>query len=175
MKTLWILTVLTIALAGQSSASAQGPHWGYHDRGPCAGSCGEGVGMPFGRGMGERRGGGEGFMDALEEIDLSNEQIDKIKAIRENAHKLNIPLRGQLELKQVEIRELMNGDKPDKEKVAARIKEMEAIKVQMDVNRSNAHIDVISQLTKDQRNKIEKEMFGRGGPGKKKMKRFMED
>lgn len=114
-------------------------------------------------------------MDALEEIDLSNEQIDKIKAIRENAHKLNIPLRGQLELKQVEIRELMNGDKPDKEKVAARIKEMEAIKVQMDVNRSNAHIDVISQLTKDQRNKIEKEMFGRGGPGKKKMKRFMED
>ena len=114
-------------------------------------------------------------MEALEEVDLSNEQIDKIRAIRENAHKLNIPLRGQLELKEVEIRELINGDKPDKEKVAAKIKEMETIKAQMHVNRSNAHIDALNELTKDQRNKMEKEMFVRGGPGKKRMKRFMED
>lgn len=168
MKNLWIALIL--ALITEGGLQAQGPRWDSDDH-----TCFRSFGDAMGPMMWEKRHRGESFMDALEEVDLSNEQIDKIKSIRDNTHKLNIPLRGQLELKQTELRELMTADKPDRDKVSAKIKEMETVRTQLQINRTNAHIDMLAVLSKEQRDKLERELFDRGGFGKKRMKRFLED
>jgi Spy/CpxP family protein refolding chaperone len=64
----------------------------------------------------------------------------------------------------------MDTDSPDKEKIAAKLKEIEALKTQLKINRVNGMIDFRNILTKDQREKLEKMRMGHRGMGGKKMK-----
>jgi len=91
----------------------------------------------------------------IKELSLSKDQMDKIKKIRTDAQKKNIPLKGDLQLKSIEMRELIDSDSPDKDKIAVKIKEIDGIKTQMKINMTNAKIDVKGVLTKDQRDKLE--------------------
>jgi Spy/CpxP family protein refolding chaperone len=114
------------------------------------------MGMP-GRGM------------LADELNLSKDQMDKIKKIRNTARKQNIPIKGDIELKRIELKELMDTDSPDKEKIAAKLKEIEALKTQSAIIRVNGMIDFKNILTKDQREKLEKMRMGHRGMGGRKM------
>ncbi len=139
------------------------------------GPCGPGTGPRHGMGMGFHGSPGGPWMNELRELDLSKEQIDKVQEIHRNAMKQNATLHGQKEKLEIELRELMDVEKPDKDKAAAKIKEIEAIHTQMRVNHTNARIDMLGVLTKDQRDKLEEELFEARPFGKKKFRRFMED
>ena len=88
-------------------------------------------------------------------------------------------MKSDLQLKSIDLRELMDSDNPDKDKIAAKIKEIDGVKTQMKINMTNAKIDIKGVLTKDQRDKLEQmRMERRMGPfmEKRKMKKFkMED
>jgi Spy/CpxP family protein refolding chaperone len=126
-------------------------------------------------------GGGAGMdlpgpMMLPDELNLSKDQMDKIKKIRHTVRKLNIPIKGDIELKRMDLRELMDTDTPDKEKIASKLKEIESLKTQLSINRINGIIDFKSLLTKDQREKLEKMRMGRHFMGERKMmmRRHME-
>lgn len=114
-----------------------------------------------------------------DEINLSKEQIEKIKKIRSNAKKSNIPLNSDIQLKQMELKDLMDADSPDKAAVAAKVKEIDALKTQIKLNHMNARIDCRNVLTKEQKEKMEqlrgkhRMMFFDGGKRKFKFHREM--
>lgn len=116
---------------------------------------------------------------AVEKIDLSKEQKDKIRKIRGDAKKQNITLRSNLELKQIELRELLDAENPSKDQIAAKVKEIEGVKTQMKMNHINARLDCRNILTKDQREKMDQMRSERrdrwhekGGRKAMKFKRF---
>lgn len=92
---------------------------------------------------------------AAEKVDLSKDQKDKIRKIRGETKKQNITLRGSLELKQIELRELLDAENPSKEQIAAKVKEIESLKTQMKMNHINARLDCRNILTKEQREKMD--------------------
>ena len=114
-----------------------------------------------------------------EELNLSKEQTDNIKKIRSAAKKQNIPLKSDIQLKEIELKDLMDADSPDKTAVSAKIKEIDALRTQIKINRMSARIDCRNVLTKEQKEKMEqlrgqrKMMFFEGGKRKMKFKREM--
>ena len=120
-------------------------------------------------------------MFAPDDLNLTKEQLDKIKKIRSSSQKSNIPLRSDIQLKQIELKDLMDADAPDKSAVAAKVKEIDALKTQIKLNRMNARIDCRNVLTKEQKEKMEqmrgkhRMMFFDGGKKKFKFHRKMRD
>ncbi len=94
-------------------------------------------------------------MFAMKDLNLTKEQTDKIKSLRTSLKKQNIPLISDLKIKRIEKKEIMDADKPDKDKVSAKIKEMESIRTKIHTNRAVTHIEVMNVLTKEQREKME--------------------
>lgn len=121
--------------------------------------------------------------DAQKDLNITKEQREKMKKIRQDAKKANIPLKSQLELKGIELKELMDAETANKDAIAAKIKEIDAVKTQIKINSVNARIDSRNVLTKEQREKIEqmkneRHMMWMGdGPGRPKMKmrKFLRD
>lgn len=137
------------------------------------------MGMDIGQAFGWHHGIGMDQGGMPEELNLTKEQTDKIKKIRSAAKKQNIPLKSDIELKEIELRDLMDNDNPDKAAVAAKIKEIDALRTQIKINRMNARIDCHNILTKEQKEKMEqwrgqhRMMFFDGGKKKMKFKREM--
>lgn len=100
-------------------------------------------------------GGMEMMLPDDDELKITKEQRDKMRQIRDAARKQNIPLEADVKLKRLELRELMRAESPSKEKVASKVKEIDAIKTQIKINRMNSRIDVRNVLTKEQRDKLE--------------------
>jgi Spy/CpxP family protein refolding chaperone len=123
-------------------------------RGPCGG---------MGSGSCDRMGRGPmGLIHRFaDELKLTKEQIDQIKTLHQGYVKKNIPLHSDLQLKHVELKELMDTDKPDKGKVEAKIKDIESVRTKIHVNRLNEKIDVQDILTKEQKEQLEKMKFER--------------
>lgn len=96
-------------------------------------------------------------MLAMKDLNLTKEQTDKIKSLRIGLKKQNIPLISDLKIKRIEMKELMDAEKPDKDKVTAKIREMESIRTKIHTNRAVMHIDVMNVLTKEQREKMEQQ------------------
>lgn len=96
-------------------------------------------------------------MLAMKDLNLSKEQTDKIKSLHTALKKQNIPLNADLKLKRIEMKELMDAEKPDKDKVTTKIKEMESIRTKIHTNRAVTHIEVMNVLTKEQREKLEQQ------------------
>ncbi len=113
--------------------------------------------------IGQACGGGDRMMlHGMKDLNLTKEQKDKIKSLHIATKKQNIPLMSDLKIKRIEMKELMDAEKPDKDKVAAKIKEMETIRTKLHTNRATTHIDVMNVLTKEQRDKFEEQRCFRG-------------
>lgn len=128
---------------------------------------GQGMGFHFGWQDGDDDfdpacGGDDHMMLCDKELGLSKEQRDKIKSLHLALRKQNIPLMSELKLKRIEMKELMDAEKPDKDKVTAKIKEMETIKSKLHINRATTRIDVMNIYTKEQREKLEEHRCMRG-------------
>lgn len=114
-----------------------------------------------------------GCLMGMQELKLSKEQKDKIKTLRTEMKKKNIPLISDLKLKRLEMKELMDAEKPDKDKITAKIKEIESIRTKIHTNRALSHVEVLNTLTKEQREKLEqKRCCGKKDRPMKKMKKY---
>lgn len=129
---------------------------GYAQRG-----CGFGPGHGFGDGPGF--GDRPGILAKAEALDLKPEQIKKIKAIRLNVAKETVRLRSELELKQLELRELMSADDPDIRRIEAKIDEIAPLRTELQKKHIEHRLAMRDVLTPEQKTKLEL-MRGPGKP-----------
>ncbi len=147
--------------------------------------------MPMFEFRGESDGDAAGMEMMLpddDDLKITRDQREKMRQIRQDVKKKNIPLEADIKLKRLELQELMRADAPSKDMIAAKVKEIDAIKTQIKLNRMYGHIDARNVLTKEQRDKVREmrsmhnrrwnrfhEMHGlEGREGPRKMKRFMQ-
>ena len=122
---------------------------------------GFGDGPRFGRGPGMcqepgfGQGDGPGILAKAEALELTTEQIKKIKAMRLDMAKEKIRLRSELELKQLELRELMSADEPDIRRIEAKIDEMAPLRTELQKKRIEHRLAVRNVLTQEQKAKLE--------------------
>ncbi len=98
-------------------------------------------------------GGHHGMMllECAQKIGLEQAQTDKIKSIHLDSRKQIIKLQADLEIAQLELKELMHSDSPVKSKVNRKIDELSQLKAKIHKNEAGAKIDVMSILTTEQK------------------------
>ena len=119
-----------------------------HD-GPMGMHGGMGGGM-FGPEGALLRGGGR----LAEELNLSNTQRERLRAIGETLERKRIRLRADLELAQLELRSAMRGDSPALTELESRIDTVTRIQGEMMKAGVSARLDARKVLTPEQREKL---------------------
>ncbi|MGH2569310.1 MAG: Spy/CpxP family protein refolding chaperone [Bacteroidota bacterium] len=107
-----------------------------------------------------------GMMDRL---NLSDDQRNQIEKLRTDFQKQQIPQRGKVETAQIELRELLRAENPDKAAIEKKINELAQLRAQLSVARVNQMFAVRNVLTPEQQKMIRdgmRERFreGFGGP-----------
>lgn len=133
-----IATALVILLAGASLVMAQPPD----DMGP-----GMGPGMRMGPGM----GCGSGMLSAL---DLTPEQTEKIRSLRETLERDITPLKAQVFERKAEVRLLWLQTEADAEQIKAKEKEIHDLKWQIKEKFTDFRLAVRGELTPEQLTKL---------------------
>jgi Spy/CpxP family protein refolding chaperone len=119
-------------------------------------------------GVRERHHGRRMFGDPermRKELDLSDEQIDKIEAINDKYFEEHKKIRDKIRPKMRTLRDLLVEDKVDLEKVRAVLKEISEYQIENRMLLIRQHIEIETVLTKEQRDKVRRdrhEMFERG-------------
>jgi len=142
-----LMVVALLATAGLAMAQGWGRGMGYGP-GPCAGY-GPGSGMGYGP-MGS----------SGPALNLTAEQNQKIQAMRESFFKESLPLRNEMQIKQLELRTLWAQTNPDQEKILAKQKEINALRAQMQEKATKNRLEMRKVLTPEQQAQL-----GAYGPG----------
>jgi Spy/CpxP family protein refolding chaperone len=98
--------------------------------------------------------------------DLTPDQQDKMDALRAAHLKEMMPLRTDLQLKEIELEALWRADEPDAKKIVAKVKEIGDIREKMEVARINHMFDCRKLMTPEQLKAMKKMGMGRGMMGK---------
>ncbi|HIE27154.1 TPA: periplasmic heavy metal sensor, partial [Candidatus Poribacteria bacterium] len=117
------------------------------------------VSIAFSRGGGRR---GRGFRPGLgrepgivkqapERLNLTEEQQEKLQALRTDFAKAALPLRNEIQIKSLELRQLWIADELDEGAIVAKSKEISALRTQLQENMIYHRLDVAKILTKEQR------------------------
>ena len=124
------------------------------------------IAMAGQHGKGEKTGPGCGMNPpALSALNLTDEQSEKIRALRQSHEKDILPLRTQLFTKRAEMRLLWMETNPDSKKIKAKQKELHELKGQLQEKNMDFRFAVSEILTPEQRSKLLQKRFGRhGGP-----------
>jgi len=142
-----LMVVALLATAGLAMAQGWGRGMGY---GP-----GPGAGYGPGSGMGYGPMGSSGPA-----LNLTAEQNQKIQAMREGFFKETLPLRNEMQIKQLELRTLWAQTNPDQEKILAKQKEINALRAQMQEKATKNRLEMRKVLTPEQQAQL-----GAYGPG----------
>ena len=113
---------------------------------------GYGPGMMGGNGPGMMGGYGAGGMFAA--LNLSDEQREKISAIQEAQRKKNWATMGEVRAEQFKLRGLYGADKLDADKLVAQQKKVDELRQQMLKSRVEAHNQIATVLTPEQRKQL---------------------
>jgi Spy/CpxP family protein refolding chaperone len=134
--------------------------------GPRRGGPGERGGWE--RGRGEFRGGRgrHGFElsrllsspEMQQKVGVSAEQVAKIRTQETAFRKSSIQQRADLEIKQLDLRELMAADKPDRAAIDRKLQEVSASRLAMDKSRVDFRLNMKDALTPEQREKLKAAM-----------------
>jgi Spy/CpxP family protein refolding chaperone len=138
MKKIFVAVVMVAALAAAGLVMAQGSgegHWmerghGFHSRGD--------------------RSAGPGRWDAL---NLSPDQVGKIKALRESFFKEKIPLQNDLMRERLELKVLWMQTNPDEQKILAKQKEIDTLRAQIEEKAIQNRLEMRKILTPEQQAK----------------------
>ena len=102
---------------------------------------------------------------ALSCLNLTEEQSEKIRALRQSHEKGILPLRTQLFTNRAEMRLLWMETDPDSEKIKAKQKEIHKLQGQLQEKNMDFRFAVSDILTPEQRSKLLQKKFGRhAGP-----------
>jgi Spy/CpxP family protein refolding chaperone len=158
-----VSTMIAVAALFLCVAPAQAQKGGPGMGGPGVG--GPGMGGP---GMG---GPGMGKMFRPEMIDMLASELgvadNVVKQIKDKAYKADqeaIKLRADLDSGRLEMRRLMDEDKPDVAKVMKQVETVGAVETELKKNRIRLLLSVRELLTPEQRKKLQKHMAERMGP-----------
>jgi Spy/CpxP family protein refolding chaperone len=158
------ILVIGAALAAASSiAGAQGPGYGYgpgmmgggYGPGMMGGGYGPGMMGGYGRGPGMMGPGASfGGTAPLAALDLTDEQRDKIAALREENRRKNWDAMGKVRSEQFKLRQMYNADNVDPQAAAEQQKKVDDLRREMLVSRLETHKQVLGVLTPEQRKQL---------------------
>lgn len=140
----------------------QGPGQG----GPMAGRPGPRMGRQGRIGFGMRRPGmgGPGPQQALaERLGLTQEQKTKLHQLSLESRKVAVRTRADLEIKQMELHELLSADNPDRAQTDRKLREIADLRYTQEKSRVDERIAFQQLLTPEQRTKLRQ--FRESGPG----------
>ncbi|MBD3337200.1 MAG: periplasmic heavy metal sensor [Candidatus Eisenbacteria bacterium] len=122
-----------------------------------AAACGRGHHAPRAPGMGEGGCGHDRGMGLMRLESLTDEQRDKLAALRDAAQKEMISLRSDLAALRVDLRAVMREDEPDRAKAAELARRMGELRGKIQARRLTLRIDMGGLLTGEQKAEL-KEM-----------------
>ena len=145
--------VAMLILLAAPSLWADEPHGGPKEQGKDYGGHGDG--------MKGRHGGPGHFLRHLlmhqKDIGLSDDQVNKIKAIQLELDKTRIRTEAEMEVSQRELHEMVRDDKSDLAAIEAKLKQGANLEVGLHLAAIKAKRDALALLTPEQREK-EKEI-----------------
>ena len=107
-----------------------------------------------------------------ERIGMTPEQAQKIRTETFDFRKAEIRDRADLQVKFLELRELMSAETPDRGAINSKLEEVSAARLTQAKAAVNFHLDMKAALTPDQKLKLQEmrkqffqHRFGPGGPG----------
>jgi len=179
-----LLAAAMVSWAQESAPQAAGPGEGQHQFGGQH-QWGDGAyrfaggqfGGPEGQRMGWQRGGrrgsggGAGFLRMAENprvrqyLGLTDEQVGRLHRIGVDEQKASVQMRADLELRHIELRELLRADNPDHDAIMAKLDEVNALQGKMAKQRVETMLSARSVLTPDQIKKVKTFMENRGAGG----------
>jgi Spy/CpxP family protein refolding chaperone len=132
------------------------------DTGPMMAPDAGGPGMgPGARGMGPGMGRGGRFMHRggfgpmlARELDLTPEQQDKMKASRDREERKAIQARADIQLARLDLRKLMEADKPDSKAIEAQIDKIAGLRAGLEKSHVATMLDFRASLTPEQQKKL---------------------
>lgn len=157
------LLLLGLGALVAMEASAYGPR--MHDPGIYgSGMHGRGMHGPGMRARSEEAwGGGDfGYHRRLAALNLTQEQRDRIAAVRDAAARTMVQSRADLQLARLDLQKLLRSETPDQNAIDAQIDRMASIRGSMMKARVGARLQVRAILTPEQRSKLH-ERNGHGG------------
>jgi len=149
LSTVFVAVLIVAALASTNFAYGWDGGWG---RGQGRGACYD--------------QGNAGDISAASQLNLTTEQTEKIKALRE-AHLKDIkPLQDKMFSKRGDLRLLWLQTSPNQAKITAVQKEIRSLRDQIQDKRTNQRLAVFNVLTPEQKTKAQAYGAGKGfGPG----------
>lgn len=174
-----------VGWAGDGAAQGPDPGQGQHqwaagqhrfaDGGPGRfGEQGRWGGREAGRRMGWQRGGHRGFGggDHLlrmaenprvrQYLGLTDDQVTRLHEIGINAEKSAVQTRADLELRHIELRELLRADNPDHDAIMNKLDQINALQGKMEKQRVETMLSARAVMTPEQLKKIKTFMENRG-------------
>ncbi|MDA8126443.1 MAG: Spy/CpxP family protein refolding chaperone [Deltaproteobacteria bacterium] len=143
------MTIMGLFLAATVATTAYAAHGRGPGYGPCAG----------------------GAFQGAAGLNLTTEQMSQINKMREKQYNEIKPLRDQMTAKRDALRKLWLEPNPDKAKITAAQKEMNAVRDQMQEQMTSYRLEADKILTPEQKEKIKFYAGNRGfGPAKGKAK-----
>jgi Spy/CpxP family protein refolding chaperone len=163
MATLALAAVPLLLVAQNPPAEAPGgPDFGDPQfrgpRGPMRGPMGgPGMGMGMRRGMGPGMGLGLAVHDPAlrERLGLTSEQVAKIEAQSSAFAKTRVRGRADLEVKRMELGELLHADKPDRAAIDRKLRELHDAEFALHKADVDHQLGMRDVLTPEQRTKLE--------------------
>jgi Spy/CpxP family protein refolding chaperone len=137
MKKIFVAVIMAAILATTGLATAQG--WG------------KGPEMGYGPYSGGPGSAGPGRWGAL---NLTPDQIEKMKALRKSFFEQALPLRNELMSKKLELKALWMQTNPDEGKILAKQKEINALRVQLQEKATKNRLEMRKILTPEQQAQV---------------------
>jgi Spy/CpxP family protein refolding chaperone len=120
------------------------------------------------RGGGRGFGGGGGLLRMAENprvrtaLGLSDEQVARLHKIGVDAQKASVQTRADMQLRRIELRELMRADNPDHDAIMAKLDQINALQGKTEKQRVEMMLSARGVLTAEQLKKLKTFMENRG-------------
>ena len=103
---------------------------------------------------------------AIEVLELTDEQVDKLEDLRFSHEKEALEIKQKIEREQLELRKLMDADEPNESKIKAKIREIGSLRTDFQLAQVDTYFAARKILTDEQIEKMESLRHGgRRGPG----------
>ena len=110
-----------------------------------------------------------------EYLGLTDEQVGRLHKLGLEAEKFSVQARADMQLRRIELRELMRADNPDRDAIMQKLDEVNALRGKMEKQRVETMLSARNVLTPEQQKKLKTFMQNRGfGQGMGRGGRTME-